>query len=606
MIGASPLRDGHVAFEVWAPRVKRVEVLLEDTTPVPLTPRDDGVHHGVLDASPGARYLLRLDGETERADPASRWQPDGVHGASAVVDIGSFAWTDDGWRGIQMHQLVIEEIHIGTCSPEGTFDGALGYLDEMRSVGVNAVEVMPVAQFPGARNWGYDGVFPFAVQNTYGGPVGFARFVDGAHARGMAVILDVVYNHLGPEGNHLGDFGPFFTDRYRTPWGDAVNFDGPESDGVRGFVVDNAVMWLRDYHVDGLRLDAVHGIYDRSATSIVAELAAAANEIGRRTRRQRYVIAESDLNDPRLLRPRDAGGDAMDAQWNDDFHHAIHALLTGERTGYYSDFGSVRDLARALRDGYARQGEYSAYRRRRHGAPSRDIPAEGFVVFAQNHDQVGNRVLGERSSALYTFDQQKLVAGLVLLSPYVPLLFQGEEYGEPAPFLYFVDHGDPALIDAVRRGRRDEFAAFQWQGDPPDPQALDTFERSKLNRSLAHEGSHGVLRDFHRELIALRRHVPALAQATKDGLDVSYDEHEGWIRVRRTCTGDDVLVAYALREHPMTFTAPDGGTWRLLFDSREERWGGSAPESGGTLPGGTTLTVGPASFIVLQRAAEEH
>jgi maltooligosyltrehalose trehalohydrolase len=604
MIGAIPVGDGRFAFRVWAPAVKLVEVLLEDGTATALDARHDGMHEGTAAAQAGARYLLRLDGATERADPASRWQPDGVHGPSALVDPGTFRWADAPWRGRPLRDFVIAEIHVGTCSPEATFDGAVGYLDELRELGITAVELMPVAQFPGTRNWGYDGVFPFAVQHSYGGPPGLARFVDAAHARGMAVIIDVVYNHVGPEGNHLAEFGPFFTDRYRTPWGDAVNFDGPDSGGVRAFVVENALMWFRDYHVDALRLDAVHGIFDRSATPILRELVEATREIGELLGRRRYLIAESDLNDPRIVTPSEAGGEGIDAQWNDDFHHAIHALLTGERSGYYADFGAVRDLARALADGYVRQGEYSRYRRRRHGASSRALPAERFIVFSQNHDQVGNRMRGDRSPSLYSFEQLKLVAGLVVIAPYIPLLFQGEEYGETAPFLYFVDHGDRDVIEAVRRGRRDEFAAFDWEGDPPDPQSVESFERSRLDRSLARQGSHAVLRDLYRELIGLRADLPALAHPSKDGLDVCYDESEGWIRVRRSRNGDEALMVYALRERATTFTLPAGGVWRLAFDSRERRWGGSEPEAGGPLPGGSTVAVGPTSFVVLHRDRE--
>lgn len=434
-LGAASLGDGRCRFTVWAPAAEKVEVRL--LTPRPRVATLDrggqGYHHGVLEGvERGSLYVYRLDGGPERADPASRSQPQGVHGPSEVVD-PQFPWEDVSWVGPRLQDYILYELHVGTFTREGTFDAIIPHLTDLRELGVTAIELMPVAQFPGTRNWGYDGVFPFAVQDSYGGPAGLKRLVNACHREGLAVVLDVVYNHLGPEGNTLGDFGPYFSERYRSPWGPALNFDGPGSDEVRRFFIENALAWITDYHVDALRLDALHAILDLSAYPFLAELAAAVRERAARLHRRVYLIAESDLNDPKLVRPPEVGGYGLDAQWNDDFHHALHALLTGERTGYYEDFGTVAHLARAFTEGYVYTGQYSVYRRRRHGVPARALPAHAFAVFAQNHDQVGNRMRGERLSALVPFEALKLAAAVVLLSPYLPLLFMGEEYGETAP-----------------------------------------------------------------------------------------------------------------------------------------------------------------------------
>jgi maltooligosyltrehalose trehalohydrolase len=411
----------------------------------------------VQGVKPGTRYFYRLDGNTERPDPASKFQPEGVHGPSQVID-PHFVWEELHWSGIPFSHYVLYELHVGTFTAQGTFDAIVPHLDELKDLGITSIEIMPVAQFPGDRNWGYDGVYPGAVQNSYGGPEGLKRLIDACHQRGLAVTLDVVYNHLGPEGNYLCDFGPYFTDRYHTPWGAAINFDGPDSDAVRRFFIENALSWVTEFRLDALRLDAVHGIFDFSALHFLQELAAAVHEQAERLNRRIYVIAESDLNDVRLVSSPELGGYGLDAQWNDDFHHALHTLLTGERTGYYEDFGRIQDLAKAFAEGFVYSGAYSPARRRRHGNTSKDLAADRFVVCAQNHDQVGNRLKGDRLSALVSFEGLKLAAAVVLLSPFIPLLFMGEEYGETAPFPYFVSHSDPDLIEVVRRGRRAEFA----------------------------------------------------------------------------------------------------------------------------------------------------
>jgi maltooligosyltrehalose trehalohydrolase len=521
-LGAEALPQGGVRFLVWAPLVERVEVVdAEGAVLAELAPQGQGYHAGVIpDAAPGVRYRYRLhragEDPVDRSDPASRWQPDGLHGPSAVDD-PAFAWTDDTWRNRPMREQVLYELHVGTFTPEGTFDAIVDRLDDLRELGITAIELMPIWQFPGERNWGYDGVLPYAVQHSYGGPAGLRRLVDAAHAHGIAVILDVVYNHYGPEGNHLPDFGPYLTDAYDTPWGQAVNVDGPHSDEVRRYVVENAVRWVRDFHVDGLRLDAVHAIIDRSAVHLLEELATAVHAEAERLGRTVHLIAESDLADPRLVRSPEVGGYGLDAQWLDDVHHALHTAVTGERDGYFGDYEGFPDLARALRDRFVYAGRYSPHRERRVGRPARDLPYERFVACTQNHDQVGNRMMGERRSVLVPFETLKLAAGTLVLLPFTPMLWMGQEYGEESPFQYFVSHTEPDLIEAVRTGRRREFAYFAKDGlEAPDPQAVETFERSKLDWDLREVGQHATIRALYGELFRLRREVPALAGPDAD------------------------------------------------------------------------------------------
>jgi maltooligosyltrehalose trehalohydrolase len=504
--GATPISGDRCRFIAWAPAKSELSLVLDDKSrEVILMQAQCGFHVAEARARQGARYLYRMPDGREFPDPASRFQPDGVHRASAVVDTRSFKWTDSGFAGHSMREFVIYELHVGTFTPSGTFDRAISRLDDLAELGITAVELMPVAQFPGGRNWGYDGVYPFATQNSYGGPAGLQRFVDAAHARGMSVILDVVYNHLGPEGNYFGEFGPFFSRRYCTPWGQAINFDGPESEPVRAFFIQNALYWLREFHIDALRLDAVHGIFDFSARHFLAELKEHVQDLAAQTNRKMNVIAESDLNDSRLLHRPVRGGYGMDAQWSDDFHHALHALLTKESTGYYGDFGTIEDLGVAIRDGWRYSGQFSQFRKRRHGNSPVGISPDHFVVFSQNHDQVGNRAGGERLADLVNFESLKLAAGVTLLSPFVPLLFMGEEYGEKRPFQYFTSHGDEALIEAVRRGRREEFAQFGWGEEVGDPQDEATFAASVLNDSARDAEPQRTLCRLYKSLLALRK-----------------------------------------------------------------------------------------------------
>ncbi|HBO70744.1 MAG TPA: malto-oligosyltrehalose trehalohydrolase [Deltaproteobacteria bacterium] len=611
-LGATLLPGGGCAFLVHAPSAKTVEVRL--LTPVegffPLERDERGYHRGVVgEAGTGSLYLYRLDGERERPDPASRFQPDGVHGPSCVTDPGAFRWEDREWAGLPLEEVALYELHVGTFTPEGTFGAILPRLDSLKELGVTAIELMPVAQFPGSRNWGYDGVYPFAVQGSYGGPEGLKSLVNACHLRGMAVVLDVVYNHLGPEGNYLRDFGPYFTDRYRTPWGAAINFDGPGSDEVRRYFLENACSWLSEFRIDALRLDAIHGIYDFSADPFLAELADTVRELGVREHRRLHLIPESDLNDARVVTPRERGGFGHDAQWNDDFHHAMHALLTGERDGYYGDFGGIGHLGRAFTDGFVYSGQYSAYRKRRHGNPSRHLPAERFVVFAQNHDQVGNRMRGDRLSRLASFESLKLAAGVVLLSPFLPLLFMGEEYGEVAPFLYFMHHGDEGLIEAVRKGRKEEFAAFGWVGEPPDPQDEGTFLRSRPDHALRGTGGHAVLLELHRELIRIRKTDPVLRRTDREGMEVALFEKERALFILRRDGSARTAAVFHFGDVPAVLPLPlPGEGWEKVLDSADARWGGP----GGAAPqrpdpgGGIVCALRPHSFLLLTKSGKEN
>jgi maltooligosyltrehalose trehalohydrolase len=608
-VGACHLGEGRCRFRVWAPVAQSVEVhlLTSRARLVPLTRRTRGYHEAVIEGvEPGTLYRYRLDAALERPDPASRFQPEDVHGPSQVVD-SHFDWDDDAWCGIPLREYILYELHVGTFTPEGTFEAIIPHLPDLKALGITALELMPIAQFPGQRNWGYDGVYPFAVQHSYGGPNGLKRLVQACHRHGLAVVLDVVYNHLGPDGNYLADYGPYFTERYKTPWGGALNFDGPYSDEVRRFFIDNALFWVTEFHIDALRLDAVHAILDYSAQPFLQELGLALHARAEHLNRRIYVIAESALNDTRIIRPRELGGYGLNAQWNDDFHHALRVLLTGDRGGYYQDFGELEHLAKAFREGFVYAGDYSAYRRRRHGNSSRNIPAQQFVVFAQNHDQVGNRMFGERLSQLVSMETLKVAASAVLLSPFIPLLFMGEEYGEVAPFQFFVSHLDPQLVEAIRRGRREEFADFAWQGEPPDPQDVATFQRAILNHRLRPEGHHRALFEFYQELIRLRKELPALAQLSKEHMHVLGLEPEKILCVRRWCDGHELWMILQFGRSPTSLRLPwSAGQWHKLLDSAEARWSGpgSPVSSEVKSEGEVTLTLPPESCLLFSRTTE--
>lgn len=555
-------------FRVWAPGRQRVEVVLPGGPRVPMQPSDSGGGYGgwwacsVEQAGPGSDYAFSLDEGPPRPDPRSAFQPQGIHGPSRVVDHAAFAWGDAGWRGVPLAGSVLYECHVGTFSAEGTFDGAIKHLGHLADLGIDAIELMPVAEFSGDRGWGYDGVDLFAPHHAYGGPEALKRLIDAAHASGLGVVMDVVYNHLGPAGNYLPEFGPYFSAQHRTNWGEAVNFDGPGSDEVRRFVIDNALMWLRDYHCDGLRLDAVHAIVDHSATHILEELAVEVAALAAHAGRPLFLVAESDLNDPRFVRSRDAGGYGLRAAWADEWHHALHATLTGDTSGYYADFGPLPLLAKALRQAWVYDGTYSRYRQRVFGRPPAGLDGSQFVVASQNHDQVGNRAAGDRSSALMSDGRLRVAAALLLTSPFVPLLFQGEEWGAATPFQYFTGHEDPGLGAAVSQGRRSEFSAFGWDpADVPDPQDPATFERSRLDWAEIHSERHASLLAWYRRLIALRREIPALTDSRPGRTETDCDSDTGWLVVRR----GPVTVAANVGAGAWTF--PAGPAERLLAAS---------------------------------------
>lgn len=605
-LGARVVQDKGVFFKVWAPRADWVSVRLvsgEGTGDTRLEEEGQGYFGGAVEgASKGDRYFYVLDREARYPDPASRFQPEGVHGASQVIDPDAFQWEDDQWKGAALRDFIIYELHVGTFTEAGTFESSIPYLDYLSDLGITAIELMPVAQFPGNRNWGYDGVYPFAPQNTYGGPDGLKRLINAAHKKGVSVILDVVYNHLGPEGNYLNRYGPYFTGRYKTPWGDAINFDGPRSDEVRRFFIDNALYWINEYHVDAIRIDAVHGIFDFSARHFLAELCEAVHGHARTLSREVSVIAESDLNDVRIISPREIGGYGLDAQWNEDFHHALHAVVTGEKKGYYEDFGGMGHLEKAFREGFVYSGQFSKFRKRRHGSSTEDRPAHQFVVFSQTHDQVGNRRESDRLSLTQPLEKLKLIAGTVILSPFIPLLFMGEEYGETAPFYYFISHTDEALAEAVKKGRRDEFASFGWGDDVPDPRAESTFLSSKLRLDRREEGGHGVLLNFYKELLKLRREIPALHVLSKAGMEVKCQEEKKVLSVRRWADGDEVFVLYNIGDEALNAAMVlPAGTWDKLFESSSVRWGGQGDLAEGRIESGNTqmtFSLNPYSFVL--------
>ncbi|MFO8149222.1 MAG: malto-oligosyltrehalose trehalohydrolase [Trueperaceae bacterium] len=554
-------------IRVWAPRPARVELASGDHG-VPMV--RDAAGWWSVDApfvEHGVDYAFVVDGDGPFPDPRSPWQPHGVHGPSRWLDHGRFGWTDGGWRPPPLASAVIYELHVGTFTREGTFDAAIERLDHLRDLGVTHVELLPVAEFPGERGWGYDGVDLYAPHHAYGGPEGLKRLVDACHRRGLAVLLDVVYNHLGPSGNYLARFGPYFTDRHVTPWGEAVNVDGPDSDEVRRFFLDNALSWLRDYHLDGLRIDAIHAIVDTSAVHLLEQLAVEAEALEGALGRPLALIAESDLNDPRVVRPRAVGGHGLDAHWNEDFHHALHALLTGERDGYYRDYGRLADLAKVLTEGYALDGAYSEHRRRRHGRPATGLSGRQLVACLQNHDQIGNRALGERTSQLLSPEALRVGASLVLTAPFVPMLFQGEEWGASTPFLFFTDHAEPELAEAVRRGRTEEFAAFGWSPDDlSDPQAASTFERSRLDWDEVRRPPHADLLAWHRALIELRRRLPDLSDDRLERVTVRFDEAARWLVMTRGAVG----VACNLGEARQRVPCPGAAAGEMLLCSDDD------------------------------------
>lgn len=569
--------DGGILFRTWAPSARRLAVRIIGDALFPMERENDETFTVLAPGrNAGANYFYLIDDSKERPDPVSRWQPDGVHGSSRVVDPDAFVWTDGDWKGPALSEYVIYELHIGTFTAAGTFAATIERLGYLRDIGINAVELMPVAEFAGARNWGYDGVYPYAPHSAYGGPAGLKTLVDACHRRGLAVILDVVYNHFGPEGNYLADFGPYFTNRYLTPWGDALNFDGPFSDEVRRYFVENALHWLVEYHIDALRLDAIHGIFDFSARHILQEIGEKFHALAASLGRHAYLIAESDLNDVRVINPVEAGGYGLDTQWNDDFHHSLNAVLTGARQGYFADFGRITDLRKALLEGFVYDRRYSAYRRRRHGNSSAGRPGKQFVVFIQNHDQVANASAGRRISELVTPEAQKLAAMVLMCAPNLPMLFMGQEFGATTPFLYFTSFIDNGLAQAVSEGRKREYESFLRDQPFSDPQLFETFVRSRLNWEQLRQPWHAAVLDLHRSLLALRKQHPCLSNCRKDLTRVKSDESDGWMTiVRADPSRCRALVLCNFRGDFRTVPLPAGGhRWRLALWNGEPRYGG--------------------------------
>ncbi|MBS7563684.1 malto-oligosyltrehalose trehalohydrolase [Mucilaginibacter sp. Bleaf8] len=594
------ITDSKTTVLLWAPKANKVALKLQHTQKeLQLEQQPYGYWQLETDEiKEGDRYKFVLDGEKELPDPASLHQPDTVHGPSEVVNVQAFNWTDTEWNNTALQDYIIYELHAGTFTADSTFAGIESKLDYLVELGINAIEIMPVAQFPGNRNWGYDGVFPYAVQNSYGGAKGLQQLVDACHKKGLAVVLDVVYNHMGPEGNYFGEFGPYFTDKYNTPWGNAINFDDAGCDAVRHYFIENVLMWFRDFHIDALRMDAVHAIKDFSAEHILSEIRSRVNELMQQTGKKHYLIIECDLNDTRFLNSQEVGGFAMDSQWIDEFHHALRLAAGGEPTGYYSDFSGVADLAKSYRDAYVYDGQYSPHRDKHFGIKAENNPGEQFIVFSQNHDQVGNRMLGERSSELFSFEMQKVMAGAVLTAPYLPMLFMGEEYSEPHRFMYFVSHTDAELAEAVRKGRKAEFAAFHAQGEAPDPVDEKTFIDSQLQWDIIAQQPHQTMLSFYKALIQLRKTLPALHHLNRKHIWTDVNEEQNTLILRRKHYVQEALILMNFSGNKQSLSLPDTAqSWKKQFDSADVQWNG--PQAAADeVNGGGTVELQPESFII--------
>jgi maltooligosyltrehalose trehalohydrolase len=569
------LKKNSCTFTVWAPFRKKIELIIEGSNTAARSMNKDDIGYWTIelpDIQPGTEYFFQLDGEKKFPDPASRAQRKGVHGPSTVIKNG-YAWNDRQWKGLPLGEMVIYELHVGTFTASGDFDGVISKLPYLKNLGVNSIELMPLSQFPGERNWGYDGVFPFAVQASYGGDEGLKKLVNAAHAVGIAVILDVVYNHQGPEGNYLGEYGPYFTDKYKTGWGQAINFDDAWCDGVRNYYWQNALMWLDEFHIDGLRLDAVHAIWDLSARHFIEELSAKVKALEEKSARKKVLIAEIDLNNPRYISSQDKGGYNLSGQWIDEFHHALHALVTGEVDGYYEDFGETHHLAKALKHSYVYTGQYSVHRKKLFGKDPFGIAYDQFVVFAQNHDQIGNRMLGDRLTTLLSNEGIKVTAAAYLLCPQIPMLFMGEEYGEKNPFQYFISHTDKKLIELVRKGRKEEFSYFKWQGEVPDPQAEKTFEQCMLSWDVETSKEAKTLFSFYQYLIEFRKQRPAMQGRTRDSLNVLYSDHKV-ICFERKYNNDQLVIILNFNKIAISFKSPANQKLKEIFNSASKEWDG--------------------------------
>ena len=573
-IGVNFFSDHVAAVKVWAPNATHVSITTRELQ-LNLEPELFGywsIRTKLI--KPNDLYWFIIDNDKKLADPSSLSQPDGVHGGSLAITT-DYDWTDLSWKNIPLQDYILYEIHTAAFSETGNFQGIANHLDHLLELGITAIELMPVASFPGKHNWGYDGVFPFSVQESYGGVAGLQQLVDLCHQKGLAVILDVVYNHIGPEGNYLDAFGPYFTDKYKTPWGNAINFDDKGSDGVRDYIIENVLMWFRDFHIDALRLDAVHAIKDFSARHILEEIRLYTDLLMEQTGRRHYLIAECDLNDPRYITPIDENGLGMNAQWVDEFHHALRVTAGEPAKGYYKDFSGIKHLAKSYKDAYVYTGMYSAEREKTFGRKAGRKAGSQFVVFSQNHDQIGNRMLGERTSKLFSFEMYKLLAGAVLFSPFLPLLFMGEEWGETNPFLYFVDHSDQDLIEQVRNGRKQEFSAMFDQGEAPDPQDKDTFNKSRINWNLAGEHRHSTIFRYYQHLIFLRKKYLSLSAHEYPKINVSVLEQQNSLLLERICPGQTTLIWCVMNfsAEQLILNIPDHiGILQELVNSASSAW----------------------------------
>ncbi len=601
-VGTQKIKEGQYEFVVWAPFANNIAIKPENGLQTVSLNRDDekGYWRGMLNINTGDQYFIVINDKTERPDPASFFQPNGVHEASQLIDHKTYKWKDAEWEGISLEQMVVYELHIGTFTSGGTFTDVISKLDYLKELGINAIDIMPVAQFPGKRNWGYDGVYPFAVQNSYGGPEEFKKLIDHCHRKGIAVILDVVYNHLGPEGNYLADFGPYFTGKYNTPWGKAINFDDAWCDGVRNYFLRNALMWFEDYHIDGLRLDAIHAIKDNGAKHFLKELAEEVHVFNDLVGRNHYLIAESDLNDAMVITPWSHGGYGIDAQWCDDFHHALHAYLTGESQGYYQDFGTIEDLEKAVHNAFVYDWKYSSFRKKTFGNNPQERLSKQFMVYSQNHDQVGNRMKGERLSVLVPFNEQKLAAGAVLMSHYIPMLFMGEEYGEKKPFRYFVDHHDEKLVEAIKKGRKRDFRAFGWNNEPPDPKAAETFEKSCLSWKSENEKAQQML-NFYKGLIRIKKEIDAspLIQVKENMVG----RHEELMIMLHRLSNKVVLAFLNFGDQAIEYNMPGTAlVYKNIIDSEDPVFGGEKAHVK-EINAGEIVAFKPYSVVVFENVA---
>jgi maltooligosyltrehalose trehalohydrolase len=598
---------GHCLFKVWAPEKKRmiVHIVSPPGKEVEMHKDQEGYFSiEVADLRSPVRYYFKPDGEKDCPDPASQYQPEGVHGPSEVVDHTRFQWHDQSWKGLPFNSLILYELHVGTFTPEGTFEAIISKLDHLVQTGINAIELMPVSQFPGNRNWGYDGTFPYAVQNSYGGPDGLKHLVDACHQKGIAVFLDVVYNHLGPEGNHVSAFGPYFTGKYHTPWGTAINFDGPWCDGVREFFSNNPLFWFEQYHLDGLRIDAIHMVYDMSAIHFWQLTSNKVKQLEEKLQRPLYIVAESDLNSPQVTQSTAQYGWGFTAQWLDDFHHALYVLLDPAGKKRYYDFGAMQQLAKAYTEGFVHSGEFVQFRKKKFGVSSAGVPGDQFVVFNLNHDQVGNRVGGERLCMLVDYEKVKLGAAAIMLAPYVPFLFMGEEYADDTPFFYFVSHSDQELIKAVQKGRQEEFKDFGFTMPPPDPQAEKTFLDSKLTWEKRHEPQHRLILEWHAALIRLRQTNPVLQNFNKKDIQAQILGEDGLVLLRQTADEQQRMIClFNFSSGKLSWEVPAWfGEGQKILDSSAKKWILENSKIDELLPAvikaGQSLTLLPTSVVV--------